>query len=257
MVSRPTQKSSPAPRSTTISALSPARQQQLGQFDRHRVGGGVADLRPVERDFEHRSFSGGDDFVRHGRSPLLGVRWRSDTCFSSSFATMAMPVRLHIAERQAWPHDRRAAHPPPTIGADAARHRDAGRRQSARRYFRRLAAVADGPRRRHGRDAAGQGPHRDGGDHRHDVSSPGLHRRRGDLLRARSSRSGSTSITVKVESWVRRGTGEEHDRGDRRYFHLCCGRLRSPAVPGAARRLTAFEGWIEAHAAVQSRAWAH
>ena len=65
MVSRPTQKSSPAPRKTTISELSPAREQELGQFDRHRVGGGVADLRPVERDLEHRTFAGGENFVRH------------------------------------------------------------------------------------------------------------------------------------------------------------------------------------------------
>ena len=43
----------------------------------------------------------------------------------------------------------------------------------------------------------------------HDVPSPGLRRRRGDLLRDQIIKVGRTSITVKVESWVRRGIGDE------------------------------------------------
>jgi hypothetical protein len=70
-----------------------------------------------------------------------------------------------------------------------------------------VAAVADGPRRRHPRDAAGERPHGDRSGHRH------FHRPVfvGDEVTcyAEIIKIGTTSITVKVESWARRGTGEE------------------------------------------------
>lgn len=50
---------------------------------------------------------------------------------------------------------------------------------------------------------------------------------------------GNTSITVKVESWVRRGTGEEHIAVTEEHFHLRRRRLRSPAALGATGRVTA------------------
>jgi hypothetical protein len=80
------------------------------------------------------------------------------------------------------------------------------RREPVRRYLRRLAAVADGSRGRRRCTAARQGAHRDRGDHRHDR--PVFI---GDEVTcyAQIVKVGRTSITVKVESWVRRGIGEE------------------------------------------------
>src|SRR5256885_1157668 len=39
--------------------------QELGQFNRHGVGGGVSNLRPIERDFQHRSLAGGENVAGH------------------------------------------------------------------------------------------------------------------------------------------------------------------------------------------------
>jgi len=65
MVSRPTQKSSPAPaQDHDFGALAGAK-QELGQFNRHGVGGGVSDLRPIERDFQHRSLAGDENVAGH------------------------------------------------------------------------------------------------------------------------------------------------------------------------------------------------
>jgi len=69
-------------------------QQKLGQFDRHAVGGGVADLRPIERDFEHRSFAGGDNFVGHAypskrccAKPVRGLDPGTDTFAAANAPT--------------------------------------------------------------------------------------------------------------------------------------------------------------------------
>jgi hypothetical protein len=43
-------------------------EQELGQFHRHGIGGGVADLWPIERDFQHRSLAGGDNVAGHAWS---------------------------------------------------------------------------------------------------------------------------------------------------------------------------------------------
>ena len=54
----------------------------------------------------------------------------------------------------------------------------------------------------------------------------------------RSSRSGTTSITVKVESWVRRGIGEEQIAVTEGIFtYVAVGDDRRP-TPGSARNLT-------------------
>ena len=87
-------------------------------------------------------------------------------------------------------------------------HRHARRRQSARRHLRRLAAVADGSRGRHGGDTAGEGRTVTVA-----ITAMTFHRPVfiGDEVTcyAEIAKVGRTSITVKVESWVRRGIGEE------------------------------------------------
>ena len=45
---------------------------------------------------------------------------------------------------------------------------------------------------------------------------------------------GHTSITIKIESWARRGIGDDRDQGHRRPFHLCARRRRRPAASDCA-----------------------
>jgi hypothetical protein len=43
-------------------------EQELGQFHRHGIGSGVADLWPIERDFQHRPLAGGENVAGHAWS---------------------------------------------------------------------------------------------------------------------------------------------------------------------------------------------
>jgi len=61
-------------------------EQELRQFDPHGVGGGVSDLRAIERDFQHRPLAGGENVAGHAfssQSVFRPVR-RSNVSISES-----------------------------------------------------------------------------------------------------------------------------------------------------------------------------
>src|SRR2546430_1858446 len=54
-----------APARAEVVGVRAGAKEELGQFNRHGVGGGVSNLRPIERDFQPRSLAGGENVAGH------------------------------------------------------------------------------------------------------------------------------------------------------------------------------------------------
>src|SRR5262249_16486141 len=111
-----------------------------------------------------------------------------------------------------------------------------GRRQSARRHIRWLAAVTDGPRRHDGHDPSFQWPYRNGRHHRHDFSPAGFRRRRSVVLCNVTQSRAHFPHRQYPELGAPRGR-RRSERGDRGRVHVRGGRRGRQAAAGTVGQL--------------------
>ena len=165
-------------------SFSPAPSRSLVSSTAIASEAALPDLGPVQGDFQHRALAGGQDLVGHGRSfwqwNFAPKEFQHDPAHpGQSFLSdcSAIPSRVLSPCMPAIPGDRRPQTEPTlraiAMPADANPHGDifGG-------WLLSQMDLAGGT----GSDRDGQRPHGDRGGHRHDLPSPGLHRRRGDLL---------------------------------------------------------------------------